>query len=444
MKKKIIWVILAMFLFSATACGNRDFAFDEEKLKTVSQDCMQSFVQKDFQAVEGMVKSSSRSKLNAQALQQAWEQTGEKLGAFVRFVSADITVRNQTANVVLISEFEHNGMAATFSFDANYHIKALYMDYHSIVGDLNLQTEHYLQQEIQIGGTEEPLTGALTLPKGVSKPPVVIMVHGSGATNLNESVGAADNRPFEDIAFGLAKQGIASIRYDKRNYAYPETYIRLGKQVTIQDEVLNDVDAAIAYAKTLDTVDGDRIYILGHSLGGMLAPKIAQDNPSVYGLIVMAGSARRLEDIVLDQNRMLLEQTAQPQAQKDKILREIEQDVQTIKELQRGASADMYFNMPVAYWVSMNEIDTASIVKELSVPMLIQQGSADFQIYADKDYSLWQTLLADRDQIRFRLYEGLNHLFMKSNGKKDSTEYDVKGHVEQSVIDDICSFIHQN
>ncbi len=443
MKKIITWLLIAMFLVSATACGNRDFAFDEEKLKTISQDCMKQFVQKDFQAAEDMIKASSRSKLNAQALQQAWEQTGEKLGKFVRFVSADIAVQNKTANVVLISEFEKNGMAATFSFDANYAIKALYMDYHSIVGDLNLETESYLQKEIQIGGQEEPLTGALTLPKGVSAPPVVIMVHGSGATNLNESVGAEDNRPFEDIAFGLAKQGIASIRYDKRNYAYPDTYVRLGKQVTIQDEVLNDVNAAIDYTKTLSEVDNQQIYILGHSLGGMLAPKIAHDNPSVAGLIIMAGSARHLEDIVLDQNRMLLEQTTQSQSQKNQIMKEIEQDVQTIKELKQGASGDMYFNMPVAYWVSLNEIDTAAIVKELSIPMLIQQGGADFQIYADKDYPLWQTLLSGKENVRFCLYEGLNHLFMANNGKKDSTEYDVKGHVEQSVIDDICAFIHQ-
>lgn len=442
MKRIVVLFLTLMMLSTMTSCGKQEFAFEEEKLRTLSQDCMNRFVQKDFIGVENMVKRSSRSKLSAATLQQAWEQTGEKLGAFVRFVSADVETNGKNATVLLVSEFEQNGMTATFSFDTNYEIKALYMNYKSIIGDLNAETQTYTQQEIKIGEGEEPLTGALTLPKGVQKPPVVIFVHGSGATDLNESIGAADNRPFEDLAYGLAEQGIASIRYDKRNYAYPETFRQLGKQVTIQDEVLRDVNAAVAYAQTLPSVDTSRIYILGHSLGGMLAPKIAQDNPAVAGLVVLAGSPRHLEDIVLDQNKMLLEQTQQSRSQKDRTLREIEAEVQKIKELKKDSTADMIFNMPAAYWASLNEIDTESIAKSLSIPILIQQGSADFQVYADKDYLLWQQVLEEKENAQFRLYDGLNHLFMQNNGKQDSTEYDIKGHVDQKVIDDIGAFIH--
>ena len=104
----------------------------------------------------------------------------------------------------------------------------------------------------------------------------------------------------------------------------------------------------------------------------------------------------------------------------------------------------MIFNMPAAYWLSLNEIDTESIAKSLSIPILIQQGSADFQVYADKDYPLWQQVLAGKDNVQFRLYDGLNHLFMPNNGKQDTTEYDIKGHVEQKVIDDIAAFIRQH
>ncbi len=442
MKKYVNILLLFCFVLGMTACGGQEMAFDHAKLESLSKECMNLFVHKDYAGVENMIKASSRSKLNASTLKQAWEQTGEKMGAFLRFVSTDIETKNQNATVVLITEFENNGMTASFSFDENYEIKALYMNYQAMEEDLNLEEEDYTQQEISLT-SEKPLQGAIVLPKRVSKPPVVIMVHGSGATNLNESVGAADNRPFEDIAFGLAKRGIASIRYDKRNYSYPETYEELGKNVTIQDEVLNDVSEVIDYATSLDSVDNQRIYVLGHSLGGMLAPKIAQDNPAVAGLIIMAGTARRLEDLVLDQNIMLLEQTQQSASQKQKVLSKIKEDVQAIKDLYPGSSANVYFNMPTAYWLSLNQINTEEIVKGLEIPILIQQGTADFQVYADKDYPLWQQLLGEKDTAVFHLYEGLNHLFMQNNGKKDTTEYDIKGHVEEQVIEDMATFIHQ-
>ena len=136
--KRILVLFLTLIMLTAMAsCGKQEFAFEEEKLRNLSQDCMNRFIQKDFAGVENMVKRSSRSKLSAANLQQAWEQTGEKLGDFVRFVSADVESNGKNATVLLVSEFEQNGMTATFSFDTNYEIKALYMNYKSIVGNLD-------------------------------------------------------------------------------------------------------------------------------------------------------------------------------------------------------------------------------------------------------------------------------------------------------------------
>ena len=96
---------------------------------------------------------------------------------------------------------------------------------------------------------------------------------------------------------------------------------------------------------------------------------------------------------------------------------------------------------PESYWYSLNQIDGAQLALDLAVPMLFLQGEADFQVYADTDFAMWQELLEEKEQASFRLYEGLNHMFMPSSGKRDVTEYDAPAHVEEQVIQDIADWI---
>lgn len=146
------------------------------------------------------------------------------------------------------------------------------------------------------------MNGLLTLPKGVEKPPVAILLQGSGPNNMDSIIGTGLNRPFADIAHGLAENGIASIRYDKRSYAYPNDVS------DVETEYLYDAKEAVRLAKEDKRVDSNRIYLIGHSQGGLLGPKIAQDNPEIKGFVSMAGTLRRLEDIVLTQTTLRLEQ----------------------------------------------------------------------------------------------------------------------------------------
>ena len=153
-----------------------------------------------------------------------------------------------------------------------------------------LPGENSVQVPIQIRGQDETLNGCLMMPENVlQKPKVVIMVHGSGQSDMDESIGTAGNAPFRDIADGLAEKGIASLRYNKSYYEHAD---KATQDVTIQDEVLEDVQSAIAYLEQLDCCSD--IYIMGHSMGGMLAPVIAKQNDKVKGIICLAGTPRTL------------------------------------------------------------------------------------------------------------------------------------------------------
>ena len=160
-------------------------------------------------------------------------------------------------------------------------------------------------ENIVVGeGTKYPLKGILTLPEDrQTQVPAVVFVHGSGSSNMDEKVGKLT--PFKDLAEGLAQLGIASVRYDKRSFAHPFKILR-EKIITVKEETIEDAIRATELLKRDSRIDKDNIFIAGHSMGGMLAPRIDAEGGNYKGLILMAGSPRRLEEIMLDQNEAVI------------------------------------------------------------------------------------------------------------------------------------------
>ena len=158
-----------------------------------------------------------------------------------------------------------------------------------------------ISEKIIVGeGTAYPLEGLLTLPetKG-EKLPAVVFVHGSGAGNMDEQVNALT--PFRDLAEGLAARGIASIRYDKRTYTYGRQL--RGQNITVEEETIEDAIRAADLLRTDSRIDSDAVFIVGHSMGAMLAPRIDAEGGAFRGLILLAGTPYRLEEIVVRQLR---------------------------------------------------------------------------------------------------------------------------------------------
>lgn len=156
-------------------------------------------------------------------------------------------------------------------------------------------------EKIIVGeGTEYPLNGLLTLPDAHSeKVPAVVFVHGSGASNMDERIYKLT--PFKDLAEGLAERGIASIRYDKRSFVYGR---KMRKQlITVREETIDDAVLAANLLRQDPRIDSDGVFIVGHSMGAMLAPRIDAEGGHFRGLVLMAGTPFRLEEIVVRQLR---------------------------------------------------------------------------------------------------------------------------------------------
>ena len=300
-------------------------------------------------------------------------------------------------------------------------------------------------EKIVVGaGTEYPLNGLMTLPSDLSKPvPAVVMVHGSGASNMDEKV--LKLTPFKDLAEGLARHSIASLRYDKRTFVHGRKMIR-NKCLTVKEETIDDALLAVQMLKKDPRIDHDRIYILGHSMGAMLAPRIDAEGADVRGLIMMAGTPYRLEEIVLRQ----LRQAGRGNSILKKIIgleyRFYKKRFNGLYQMSDEEAKKKKFagNLSLYYFKEMGQKTAADYLLESSKPVLILQGGKDFQVLAKRDYRMFKKLLAGRENTEYKLYPELNHVFVKgiyNDILKASKEYSVEQHIGEDVIGDIADFV---
>ena len=305
-----------------------------------------------------------------------------------------------------------------------------------------------ITEKIVIGkGTKYPLNGLLTLPAHAPRPvPAVVFVHGSGSSNMDEKVGKLT--PFKDLAEGLAKHGIASIRYDKRSFAHGwKMLMDKSKPITVKEETIEDAILATELLKQDPRMDPGKIFIIGHSMGGMLAPRIDAEGGDYRGLILMAGTPRKMEEVLLEQNEEVMSSLkgltkwlVGKQIQKLNSLFSglYELSDEEAKKKKVGNGTTLY------YFKEMGDHAAADYLIPLQKPILIMQGEKDFQVKVDQDFAAYQEMLKGKQNVTFRLYENLNHAFVPSvygNIAKATAEYNVEQHIGEEVIADIANWI---
>ena len=296
-------------------------------------------------------------------------------------------------------------------------------------------------------GTAYPLNGMLTLPDTPEERiPAAVFVHGSGASNMDEKIFKLT--PFRDLAEGLAERGIASLRYDKRSYVHARKMRKAGP-ITVMEETVEDAVLAAELLRKDPRMDPDRIWIIGHSMGAMLAPRIDAEGGDFRGLILMAGTPYRLEEIMVRQ----LRQAGQKGGLLGAVVR-LEEKIYAKKlqgldgmpeeEAKRKKFAG---STTLWYFKEMGRKTAADYLRDSEKPVLILQGGMDFQVLPEEDYAGFQAQLLGRANTEFRLYPELNHAFVKGIYKdvlKARKEYSVARHIGPEVPEDIAEFIRRN
>lgn len=370
-------------------------------------------------------------------------------GAYQEMIGAIASLQDGVAVIEVYVRHQSKAIKLRLPYDQTGQIIGLWM---------NIAPEAEVEQLFQAGEASAPtgangidhavevgeykLPGTLVTPRedipvqGIT----VLLVAGSGPQDMDETIGTASNKPLRDIADGLAAQGIASLRYDKRSYAAPQAF---AKGVSIEAEVLEDAQAAVKLLRDHPLTKDSALYIIGHSLGGILAPQILADSPALQGAVIMAGSPRSIWDIIYDQNiRALAGQETLSDEQRQQAAVQVRDMRDQANAMEQSNMADV-MGLPGSYIVSLNTLQLTQKAKSLTQPLFIMQGEQDVQVFADKDFVAWQALLGEREGVEYRLYPGLNHLFMQ--GKAGTVEdYNDPGQVDAGVISDIAAWLLQH
>lgn len=434
---------------TAQGTGSRGDAASKpsQDYEAMAREVVAQLAAKQFDKVHAQLASQAAAALDAEKLGAAWGQITGMAGAYKSVKDAQVSEIQGLHVVRMTCDFESATVPATVAFDAQSRIAGLRF------GMAQTKTpwappgyahpDSFTEQPVTVGDDPTKLTGTLTLPQGKGPFAAVVLVQGSGPHDQDETVGP--NKPFKDLAWGLGSDGIVVLRYNKRTFQHPESF---KGEFTVEQESDEDARAAVRLLAARPEIDPKRIYVAGHSLGAMLAPRIAKDDPQVAGIIIMAGNTRPLEDLIVEQVKYQVSLAGKPTPEGEKAIANAEKTAAAMRDpnLKPDQTVSMLgIPIPGSYVLDLRAYDPARTAAGLKIPILVMQGARDSQVRM-ADYDGWKKALAGDPLASFRLYPNLYHLFIPvpasdATPLSSPADYNQPGHVAPEVIADAAAWI---
>jgi uncharacterized protein len=435
MLKLIFFLIATTFLCSISLAQTNNIAKSKTFIELLSK--------QDFSKAHSYFSEEFKSQLNLDTLQKTWETINSQVGKFKQ-QSETLSDKNP---VVITCEFQNLSLDVQISFDKENKINGLFFAPTKAKEKSEVEyqkpsyanTELFEEKEVTVGTGEWTVPATLTIPKGKTKLSAIVLVHGSGPNDRDETIGP--NKVFKDLAWGLASKGIAVLRYDKRTRVHGAKFGKLKNQ-TVNEETVDDAVLAVELLRQTPNVDKKNIYVLGHSLGGMMIPRIGVKGKNIKGFVVFAGSTRFLPDVILEQYKYIFSLEGDLTTEKQAVIKNVENDVATVNALKPADinSDKIYLGVPASYWLDLKSYNPPILAKSLKQPMLVLQGERDYQVTM-KDFQNWKDALGKKKNATFKTYPTLTHSFMEGSPKPGPKDYEKAGNVNENVVNDIANWI---
>lgn len=408
----------------------------------MAQQVVSALVAQDFKAASKDFDATMLNVLNAEKLGPIWQGLIKQLGSFHKVINSRVENLGGVEIVIITCEFERTLIDAKVSIKNGQVIGLLFVPSTATAAGYTpasyVNKAAFKESEVVVGSGALSLPGTLAMPISQTNVPAIVLVHGSGPNDRDETIGP--NKVFQDLAQGLASQGIAVLRYDKRTKVHPD---KCQGEFTLQQETVEDALLAAELLRNTKGIDPQKVYVLGHSLGGMAIPRIGAQDSHLAGLIVFAGATRHLEDAIVEQMDYIAALPGHGSDLERQEIEKIKKAIAVVKDRQALAKLDktaIVFGGPASYWLDLQDYNPPTAAQSLKQPLLILQGERDYQVTM-KEFRSWQTALADHKNVTFKSYPQLNHLFIAGKGMSTPEEYQQSGHVAEEVVKDIANWL---
>lgn len=391
----------------------------------------------NFTSAESMYNEAMMEALPLSKTEAIWNQIEDQVGKFQSIEGISMSSVQNYAVFIFTVKFSKASLDITVTIDQNSKVAGLFFkpasQTYSIPSYVDISK--FKIEKITIGNNLK-VSAELTIPNGKGPFPAVILIPGSGPENMDESIGP--NKPFEDIAYGLSTNGIVVLRYDKSTYTYAKEFQDGKIPVNLENEYFKNTIDGIEFLKSQSYVG--RVFVLGHSEGGYLAPAIAKMAGNISGIIMLAAPARNLQDVTIDQLRYLISLS-----NNSTNISQMKSIIVQLEDINKHSlsNSDVVMGVPVSYYYEFEKYNPVDILKTLDIPTLIMQGGKDYQV-TKVDFDIFEKAFSSNKNYTFRWYPDLYHLFIKWEGTPSPDEYLVEGHVSQDVIDEISTWIKNN
>lgn len=401
---------------------------------------------------QALFGSNLKESISSDVLQQLWTGLLVPFGRIKEARFKEIEDNGVHTNVTFSAEAENGAYNIVIRLDKEGNIDDFLFDpiYPSNVPVPGYDQQNYTEKEIMIGSGKFALPGLLTVPKGKGPFPAVVLVHGSGAHDRDETM--YNFKPFRDIAAGLANEGIAVLRYDKRTRVHA-VKSAMDPKFSLQEETVLDANLAVERLKSLPEVDKKQIFIFGHSQGAYASPLIVENDKKgdIKGVINAAGPASKFQDLLIWQMKESVARAKEMKAPEDQIQaleKELEFYTKQFKLLEDPKFTETLippgFMLQNPYWwFSLRDYKPADLAKTQDVPMLFLQGEKDIQVPLS-EYEVLQRELKNVENTEFKSYPNMFHMLADFNGEPNGiTEYMKPGNVAQELIHDVAKWIKE-
>lgn len=298
----------------------------------------------------------------------------------------------------------------------------------------------FAERDLVLTAASLSVGATLSVPRGATAVPGVVLLSGGGPFDRDETTGP--NKPLKDIAWGLASRGIAVLRFDRVSHAHAD-HVAHTAGFTMTDDYVPHAVEGIRQLQAFDGVDPARVFVVGHSMGGKIAPRVATAAGSLAGLMILAGDTQPMHLAAVRVARYLA--SLDPPRLDAAAVAAFERQAARVADPALSPStpaSDLLFGYSGSYWLDVRGYDPVATAAGLQLPMLIMQGGRDYQVTVDDDLAGWRRALEGRDDVTFRVLPADDHLFFAGEGESTPGDYDVPQHVDSEAVDVIAGWIH--